>query len=644
MSKPSRIFRLQNDDHLGRVDSSHSPNEVIELVGSDPLAGRVQANAFLHTTLQSNRFKLVGILVTCCFLLFLGRSAQLQIVEGDTYAIRSDANHFRTELIVPERGIITDRYGITLAQNEPMFVLTMTIADLPRTDEERGATFEEIASLVGLQRTDLDLLYSDYINRPYDLIPVIEDIDYERAIRLAIEVSRFQGFQLETKTRRSYLSSIPSLSHVIGYTGGLSQSDLTTYADQGYRPIDEIGKTGVERTAESLLRGIPGTATYEVDARGNRLSIVSKQEATPGANISLSIDADFQKYIEQQLQETLDRVGATNGSVVAIDPQTGAIRALVSMPTYDANEFVGGISADRYKTLLEDETNPLFPRATAGEFPSGSTFKPFVTYAALAEGIVKEHSSFISTGGIQIGQWYFPDWKAGGHGITDARKALAESVNTYYYIIGGGYDQVTGLGVSRITDYASRFGFGEKTGIDLPTEADGFLPSKEWKEEAKGERWYVGDTYHLAIGQGDFLTTPLQMARGTAIIANGGQTFTPYLVESVDGFGSTDLADSTFEPIQDLDPFSLLIVQQGMRQTVTLGSARSLSTLSEKVAGKTGTAQTIGDRPYHSWFTGFAPYDNPDIALVVLVEEGGGSNDAAVPLAKTLFNWWFTFR
>ena len=224
------------------------------------------------------------------------------------------------------------------------------------------------------------------------------------------------------------------------------------------------------------------------------------------------------------------------------------------------------------------------------------------------------------------------------------RKALAESVNTYFYIIGGGYQDTVGLGVERITDYAKRFGFGEPTGIELTGEADGFLPTKEWKKEVKDEPWYIGDTYHLAIGQGDFLTTPLQLAVAISAIANGGDRVQPYLIESINGSVSDLESLHHKTQIENLDSYALSLVRQGMRQTVTQGSARSLSVLPQAVAGKTGTAQTPGDKPYHSWFVGFGPYENPNLSIVVLIEEGGESNDAAVPLAKDIFAWWFKFR
>jgi len=487
-SSPS-LFHLQQDGRYGELDLDDSDSAIEQFITFEKKLWKHERSLLTLTpSIRKKRLVLSLFIVISIFFLFIARSAQLQIIQGKEYEALSNQNKERIELIIPSRGTIYDRKGTVLAWNEPAFILTMTIADLPKIDE-REKLFEQISTLIGLQPTDLDLLISQYSSHPYDPIAIEDDLPYESAIRLAIEMKHFPGFSLNTRTKRVYSSSVPSFSHIIGYTGPLSVTDLERYKEKNYQLIDLVGKTGIEFQYESLLRGIPGTLIYEVDALGNKKSILSKEDPVLGSNLTLSIDASFQKYIEQQLQLTFDRVGVSRGSVVAIDPRSGAVRALVSLPTFDANEFVDGIGQNRYDALLNNEDHPLFPRAIAGEFPSGSTLKPIIAYAALAESIIGEHTSFLSTGGLRIGQWFFPDWKEGGHGVTDVRKAISESVNTFFYIIGGGYDATTGLGVSRINEYASRFGFGSPTGIDLPSEADGFLPSKEWKEEIKKERW-----------------------------------------------------------------------------------------------------------------------------------------------------------
>lgn len=624
---PSRVFVIQDENTLGRLQD-HRTSEV------EPFNDALFNTHHIGSVIRPRCFRIAVVIVICIFLLFIGRSAQLQILNGESYRLLAEANRYRTVHVLPQRGLIFDSQGQTLAENIPSFVLTMTIADLPRMEEERRVLFDRVSELAGIQPTEFDLLLTEYAKNPYEPIAVKRHLTYERAMRLAIETKQMSGFDLIAGTVRRYPANIPSLSHVLGYVGKITSDELEHMKEQGYRPIDTIGKLGVERSAEATLRGEPGQMVTEVDARGKELSVISSTDPVPGKDVHLTINAEFQKFIEQRLEHVFEVTGLSRASVIALNPKTGDVYALVSLPSFDNNVFAQGIESSTFDALLKDEDKPLFFRSISGEFPSGSTFKPFVAYAALAERVVSEHTSFLSTGGLRVSDWFFPDWKAEGHGVTDVRKAIAESVNTFFYIIGGGFDEFTGLGVQRITQYAERFGFGHPTGIDLPGEADGFLPSKKWKEETKGERWYVGDTYHLAIGQGDFLTTPLQMAVATGIIASRGIRMQPHVI----GLET----DSIGQSIEELDKYALDVVRQGLRQTITQGSARSLSGLPFSVAGKTGTAQAPGYERYHSWFTGFAPYDDPEIVLVVMVEEGGESTEAAVPLAREILYWWFT--
>lgn len=594
---------------------------------------------FIGLTIRPRRFVIAAVGFLCAIGLLAGRAAQLQVVNGSEYASLAEANRVRTYTLVPPRGIIYDRFGIPLVQNVPSFMFTVTFADLPVEEAEREMALTRAADMAGVSRTDIDLLLTDAKRDPYEPFTVRKGIPYETAMRLAIEAPSLPGFRLETSTVRSYATAAPTLSHVLGYVGKISEEEYETARSTGYRSIDEIGKTGIERSSETVLRGTPGLLNVEVNARGNELSIDGRTEPIAGENLTLTIDLALQAFIETRLRGVLEKLHLSKASVIAIDPRDGSVRAMVSSPSFDSNAFANGIDGDLYARLLADESNPLFPRAVSGEFPPGSTFKPYVAYTALADGLVAANTSFLSTGGLRIGQWFFPDWKSGGHGISDVRSALAWSVNTYFYIIGGGFDDVTGLGVERIAEGARLFGFGERTGIDLPSEADGFLPSKEWKEEAKGERWYVGDTYHFAIGQGDMLATPLQVAVANAAIANGGARYVPHLVERI--------GETPFEPVASdvvLDAAAVQVVREGMRQAVTIGSARFLSGLAKPVAGKTGTAQAPGDVPTHAWFEGFGPYDEPTLAITVLIENGGEGSAVAVPLARDIFEWWFANR
>jgi len=594
---------------------------------------------FLGITIPGRRFALAGMILTLSFVLLSGRAFFLQVVNGGHYASLAESNRVRTYTLVPPRGIIYDRFGTILVQNAPSFAFTMTYADLPTDAAIRSSDLDRAATVAGIPRTELDLLLPVAKQDPLDPFVVRRGIPYESAMRLAIAEPLLPGFRLSETAVRSYSLAAPTLSHVLGYTGNISEEEYADFAAAGYRRTDEIGKTGIERSEEEVLRGTTGSLLVEVDSHGHELSVDGRTEPVAGKNLTLTIDLDLQAFAEARLSVMLSKLGLRKASIIAIDPRDGSIRAMVSEPTFDSNAFSSGIDQEAYAALIADPAMPLFNRSISGEYPPGSTFKPYVSYTALADGVIDAKTSFLSTGGIRVGEWFFPDWKAGGHGITDVRKAIAESVNTFFYIVGGGLDDFTGLGVERIADGARKFGFGSPTNVRLPGEADGFLPSKEWKQEAKGERWYVGDTYHLAIGQGDMLATPLQIAAANATIANGGTRFVPGLVEKV--------GDELVEPIQasdSLESSSIQIVREGMRQAVTKGSARSLSTLSQTVAGKTGTAQAPGDVPTHAWFEGFGPYEDPTLSVVVLIENGGEGSSVAVPIAKDIFEWWFANR
>ena len=339
----------------------------------------------------------------------------------------------------------------------------------------------------------------------------------------------------------------------------------------------------------------------------------------------------------------IKKIDATKASAIVMNPQNGEILSMISLPAYDNNVFARGISQKEYSALISQSDNPLFNRSVSGEYPSGSTIKPVISVAALQEGIITEHTSFLSVGGLRIGKWFFPDWLAGGHGKTNVRKAIAQSVNTFFYYIGGGYENFRGLGVDKIVKYGHLFGLGTQLGVDLAGEASGFLPTREWKEEYKNEPWYIGDTYHLAIGQGDLLVTPLQVAVFTSVFANSGKLYRLHFIKEILTGDDETIRILENEPIRKdfIDSYNIYVVRQGMRQTVTLGSARSMQTVPVEVAGKTGTAQWSTKHENHAWFTGFAPYDNPELVITVLVEEGGEGSSVAVPIAKEFLEWYF---
>jgi penicillin-binding protein 2 len=359
-------------------------------------------------------------------------------------------------------------------------------------------------------------------------------------------------------------------SHILGYEGKIRQDELADRPD--YLPTDGIGRQGIEKQYESVLRGNRGFLQAEVDSLGRVKRELGVQDPQRGADLTLQIDAGLQKKLFDSLQSQLDAGGMKSGAAMAVDPRDGSVLALVSIPSYDNNLFAEGISADAYKALSEDPSKPLFNRVIAGEYPPGSTIKPVIAAAALSEGVVTDQTAIESRGGISVGNFSFGDWKA--HGFTDIRHAIAVSSDVYFYSVGGGYGNVSGLGMVRMKKYENLFGYGSASGIDLPGEQSGFLPDPEWKKEKLNERWYVGDDYHAAIGQGFVTATPLQILNAVATIGNGGTLYEPHLAKS---FRNIDGTVTDVHPVMKAQhvvaPDILRIVREGMRLTVTEGTA-----------------------------------------------------------------------
>ncbi|MEK7665551.1 MAG: penicillin-binding protein 2 [Patescibacteria group bacterium] len=642
MKAINRLFPIAEEHPLGDVRKRHETDVFDEAFAeAHRFLDDQPTRHFLGVTINRNRLRLGAVLCLVSFLFLIGRAGHLQILQGNDYRALAEGNRVRIEYLPSLRGVIYDRNHRILAQNSPTFQIIATPANLPADEWERVIYLMELSSTLNISIAELLSRLSEGDANPYDQIVLVQDIPYNEALAFLLVEKNYQGLRVEISTRRSYVTdAIPSLSHLLGYTGVISKEEYKLLSQKDYRRIDHVGKLGLESVYESALRGIFGRKIIETDAYGNEVSVIIKQDPQNGANLVLSIDANLTAKIEQVIADAVGTSART--AVVVMDPRDGQILALVSTPAYDANLFTNGIDQATYQALLDDPNRPLFARAVSGEYPSGSTFKPIVAAAALAEGLIDRNTSFISSGGISIGPWFFPDWKSGGHGATNVTKAIAESVNTFFYIIGGGFDTFAGLGVEKIVSSAMKFGLGAPLGIDLTGEASGFLPTKAWKQEAKGERWYIGDTYHVAIGQGDLLLTPLQLSAATMVFANGGTLYEPhvgYALETADG---VQRIDPVVLNEQVMEPSVIEIVREGLRETVLSGSASSLQYLPVSMAGKTGTAQWSSTKLTHAWFTGFAPYENPELVVTVLVEEAGGGDVVAVPIAKEIVRWWYS--
>ncbi len=604
---------------------------------------------YIGNALSRNKIIVVGVLGWLLLGFLYWKIGVIQVGNGRAYLLAAENNRTRTYAQPAARGILYDRNGVPLVENVPTFAIAISPRDIIPYPERRA----KLQQLLGMDDAAAKEVFGAPQLTGRDSLLVKDAVTYEEAVRIQAAAADIPGLYVQsTFTRKYHVDTTASFAHVLGYTGKMNAQEWqqildqgTTRADRAYSPTDRIGKSGVEKTYEHLLRGVYGKVLTEVNAQGRPGRQVSAVASIPGTGVYLTIDAQVQTHLETAMKRAMAQLNKKRAAAVAIDPRSGAVLGLVSLPAYDNNLFSKGISSDAYGALLADPDMPLFNRAISGRFPSGSVIKPFVAAAALQEGIITKSTTFLSTGGLRISRWYFKDWRAGGHGVTDVRKAIADSVNTFFYIIGGGYEDVQGLGAERIAAYLQQFGFGSKTGIDLQGEFAGFIPSPAWKQHVKNERWYIGDTYNFSIGQGDLLVTPLQMAVSTAAIANGGTLYKPHLLYA--------LGDTTSQPrivekpvvlnSSMIDPEHLQTVREGMRMTVTSGSGYRLQAARVAVAGKTGTAQWSNQYEPHAWFTGFAPYESPRIAVAILVEEGEEGATIASMIAAEFFTWWGSY-
>lgn len=469
-------------------------------------------------------------------------------------------------------------------------------------------------------------------------ILLAENITQEQALILAEKSNELMGVSVENTAIRKYETS-NIFSSVIGYDGKITKEDMDK--NSGYVATDYIGKVGLEKQYEKELRGVSGAKQIEVDSLGNikkNLGIISPKA---GNDLILNIDAGLQKKLYDSVASILEKTGTRTAAAVAIDPRNGGVLAMVSFPNYDNNLFARGISNEEYQTIIKDKNLPLFNRAINGEYPPGSTLKPAVAAAALSEGVITPETIISGLGGsINIGSFRFGDWKV--HASSDVRTAIAESNDVFFYTIGGGYGNIQGLGMNRMKKYENLFGFGHPTGIDLPNESKGFIPDEQWKLDKLKERWYIGDSYHCAIGQGFITATPLQLANFTAAIANGGKLYVPKIVGQIKN-NDGQIKSMTPQIInQDFISDAVMkVIREGMRKTITDGTAQLLKTLPIAVAGKTGTAEFGSEGKTHGWFISFAPYENPEIALAIIAEGGGDGHSSGVPVTKEVYEYYF---
>ena len=593
------------------------------------------------------RLGVLGFLVLFAFCLLAIRFYFLQINRYDYYQTLAESNRISVVPITPNRGLITDKNGVVLAHN--FFVYTLEIT--PSKVDNLDATIEEIKQLVEVSTIDLKRFKKQKTeSRTFESIPLRTHLNEVEAAKFAVNRYRFPGVELKSRLFRHYpLGKLGA--HMVGYIGRINDKDLIKLAEtdalSNYKGTDHIGKSGVEQFYESALHGTTGFQQVEIDADGKAVRVLSSVAPISGSNLVLSADSKLQEIAETAF-------GERRGALVAIKPSTGEVLAFVSMPTFDSNLFVDGIDVENWKLLNESLDKPLINRPLRGVYPPGSTFKPFAALAGLEAGKRKPPFSISDAGYFNLpnSRHRYRDWKPGGHGSVDMRKAITISCDTFFYGL------AVELGIERLTNFVRHFGFGRKSGIDIAGEVGGLLPTPEWKQRRFKQPWYMGETVIVGIGQGYTLVTPMQLAQATAILANKGVAMRPRLVSAIVD-AKTSISTTTPAIVNDkitLDNANLEIVNLGMVDvTLPGGTAASVgANAGYSIAAKTGTAQVIGikqNEKYnenlinerhrdHALFIAYAPAQDPQIALAVIVENGGHGGSAAGPIARKVMDYY----
>lgn len=581
---------------------------------------------------------------------FLGKTLYLQVWQGKKMAAAAQGNKGKMSLIRPERGIVYDSNFKKLITNSPAYDLVCDKRNFSVSSQE---SLRQVMLLSELLEQKVEDLESVIGASDESKVLLAENIDHEKLLILEAHLKDLPDCQIEKNTVRNYVMG-PVFSHVLGYTGRVTKDNLEVL--ENYSASDYIGKDGLEKFYESELRGTPGETEVVRTAMGVKKEDKVISEPVAGYNLVLNIDAKLQKTVYDSLEKSIKNLGSKKGAAVALNPKTGAVLALVSYPSYDDNMFSQGISKADFNAIINDANQPFFNRVISAQYPAGSTIKPFLAMGALEENIISPTKLINDIGYILVHSQYDPSvsYKFAGvvpHGWVDMKKAIAVSSNVYFYTVGGGYENQQGLGPTRIKKYLDLFGWEQKTGIDLPQEFKGFVPSPDWKKKVKKENWWDGDTYNLSIGQSDLQVTPLQVAVAYSYIANGGTMYKPQVVQKIiNGSGKDAPVVKEFQPEiisqNFIDPKSVSIVREGMLDGVQkdYGSSYMLHDLPVTVAGKTGTAETNKAGFYNTWSVSFAPYNNPEIVFVTTIEGVQGLRAATLPVAHDVLQYFFQGR
>lgn len=567
-------------------------------------------------------------------LIFTFKIAVLDHAGYDRLASQNKSANFP---LSPPRGMITDHNGKALLQNVPVFNLLAITREI-KDSSDGVSIMSKISAILGQDPQTFSTAVKEDMKNNSTFF-VATDITKDQAI--AVKYLQPQGFYVVSDTKRNYFEG-QKFSQILGYTGKVSKDDL---GDPYYYSTDLTGRLGIEGFYEKELRGEHGSIFFSKD----QVNYIAK-EPLPGDNIVLNIDHDLQIKLYDELHAVLSESGLSRGAGIIQDPKTGAVLALVSFPAYDNNIFSGGVSQEEYKNLFNNRAKPLFNRIVSGLYNPGSTIKPFIGMTALQEKVITPSDTITDCVSLTVpnpfnpsSPYVFKNWRT-DYGLFNLRRSIANSCNIFFFTVGGGHDKIKGLGADRIANYL-KSGFADsELGIDLPGETNGFIPTPDWKLKTKGEQWYLGDTYNTSIGQGDLLVTPLWLNGYISAIANGGTFYKPEMVGTIKDQNGSIIQSFKSTQLGQL-PFSkdvINIVRDDMTETVNSGTAQILKDLPVKAAAKTGTAEVVKGKSINSLFTVFAPYDNPQLAMTILIEGSASNQGLAIRAAHNVLKWYFS--
>lgn len=578
-------------------------------------------------TIEDSKYVWSKRIVVLILIILLIRLWDLQIMRGSEMKRLSEQNRIRINKIVAPRGVIYDRKGRIIADTRPSFNIYISHEDMKNFDQ----TIDGLTALIKISKEEIMEKLEAAKGQPASFpVKIKSDVSLDDVAKIEANRVYLPGVNIQVEPKRFYHYG-KMFAHLVGYVSEISDEELKKKEYQNYSPGDFIGRYGLERSYETYLRGVDGEKRVEVDSRGREMRILEQKNPIPGNSIYLNVDLDIQGTVDKAFENK-------RGGCIAVDPKTGGVIALVSSPTFDPNKFVSGITKEEWQIIALDKKHPLQNRVIQGRYPPGSTFKIVPAIKGLELGIIDERTSFSCRGGFSYGGRVFRCWKKGGHGNINVHRAIVESCDVFFYNLG------LRLGVDRIHEISDLIGLGRVTGIDLPGEKDGLIPSTQWKKKVYGKPWFEGETVSVSIGQGAVWLTPIQLVQLASFVANEGINYKPMIVNRI--VSQEGKVIKTFEPVMNTDARlkkeTIRIVKDGMKGVVNEGGGTAYGSRLEHISmsGKTGTAQSVGEKGKnlgdHAWFIAYAPSDNPAIAISVLVEYGGHGSSVAAPVAKTI--------